>query len=232
MKITELKLKYEDTIHCIGSPESFNKRKDTKVPFNKNEIKDATNIVIEQKNSIIGGLGGFANQKEAGEIVMCEQGKLLKIRLKNGKHKVTEDKANSIYPILVLTTRQKSEKIQTYYRIEFEEGESVKAGIEEITKKHPDSSISGTVRGTFMLISGYIFTKAFPKTELHEFEIKEERELFVYQYYLSKGNKDFVAQKVHQHGITKDQKEGYHVYDAKVKKAVAMIGVASKVLKH
>ena len=233
-----------DKLTIFGNPIKFDERKEKPSDVRIEEIHDAeeaVNLLKAKEYEIVGGLGGFSfdNGKSAGELIMLPGSTTIRAELRGKQYFAQNVPLRNIYPMLLMTGRKKTQAHNTMFFVVLEKGETMNSAIQEVAARIKDNkkTITGTIMGSFVNMSGYIFTSASPKTVLHELEIGEKRNLFVYQTFLGEGIEGF-PRKVHGHGfeaarVMDRNAFGAHLYDAVVADcAIGIFGIAGEIERY
>ena len=230
---------YEDKVMVFGSGEKFCERMEKPSPVMLNEVYDIESDVKAVKQTgyeIVGGLGGFSfnNGRNAGELVFLPGGTAVRTQLENGGHYSMMVAPMNIYPLCVFTARKPVEgNGNRMIVVIFEKGESIKEAIEKLgaTAGDKKKTITGVISGSFTDLKGYIFSAASPRTVLTNFEMKENRNMFLYQTLLGSNVRGF-KRVVHTHGYEAAKFGEPHSFGAHIDDAltnVFAIGVFSVV---
>lgn len=233
---------YEDKVMVFGSTERFIERMEKPSPVQLNEVYDIENDIkrVRQEGyEIVGGLGGFSfnNGRNAGELVFLPGGTPVRTQLENNSHYSMMVAPMNIYPLCVFTARKIIEQNRNRMIVViFEKGESINAAMEKIAAMIGDKkkTITGVISGAFASLKGYVFTAASPSTVLTNFDLKENKNMFLYQNMLGSTVSGF-KRVIHTHGYEaakfgEPQSFGAHIDDALVNVfAIGVFAVADKV---
>lgn len=231
-----------DRVLVFGRQDKFNERKNQPSPVQANEIYDLEEelkMLRRDGFEIIGGLGGFSleNGARAGELILLPGGTAVRVGMENGAHTALVVPPINIYPLAVLTARKVSTRGEDAFLCILEKGEGIGKPMDELARRVGTSkkTITGSLSGRFEGISGYIFTRASPRTELFEFSNPASRNLFIYQNLLADNIPGF-NRALHSHGyehakLGQRASFGAHLYDARVADvAIGLFSIAKEVV--
>ena len=198
----------QDKVLIYGRTDKFVERMTQPSPVQLREIYDVEDDVKKIKAAdyeVVGGLGGFTfnNGKNAGELIYLPGGSPMRAHIDNGKHIAMMVAPINIYPLCVITARKKAQgKSERIFIALLDNGDSITQPLEKIEKLVGNSkkTVTGIISGSFSNITGYIFMKASPQTVLKNFELKENKALFLYQTLLADNITGF-ERIIHTHGF-------------------------------
>ena len=235
---------YDDKVMVYGASEKFDERKLNPSPVALSEIYDISNDVkkIKQQDyEVVGGLGGFSfnNGRYAGELIFLPGGSCMRVHLDHGLHTAMMVDPMNIYPLCVFTARRATEgKGNRMFIVVFENGERIAGAMEKISAqiKSSKETITSVISGSFSNLSGYIFSGASPQTLLHNLDMKESKNLLLYQTLLCENIRGF-KRALHTHGFEaarfgEPHAFGAHFDNATVDVALGVFSVAGEVEKH